>query len=511
MVNFTSLQQSVLQDLASEQLPAVRLQQLVTKLYAEFACSAVVLLRLDGDSLRPQAAMGLPHEVLGRSFALDKHPRLAQIMAQHEPVQFAADSPLPDPYDGLLQENPEQPLPVHDCLGMSLYLDQQCWGAITLDALPPTAFSKHTIETLKNYAVLIESTLRVCRLETELRKLRLAWRDVAEDKEEATGLILGNSPAIHQLLDELSIVADSDLPVLLQGETGVGKELFARWLHSHSQRKDQPLIYVNCAALPENLAESELFGHVKGAFSGAASHRAGRFEAAHNGTLFLDEIGELPLSIQAKLLRALQNGEIQRLGEDKPHYVDVRIIAATNRRLADEVKNGSFRADLYHRLSVYPVHIPPLRERGDDILLLAGHFLELNRARLGLRCLRLTSTAEQALLHYNWPGNVRELEHVISRAALKVLSQAESRTAMLSIEAGWFGLEDVNIQPSETSQIVIEEGAQLPLKQALDQYQRQLIRQVLQQQNNNWAAAARVLDIDPSNLRKLAKRLQINP
>ena len=180
-------------------------------------------------------------------------------------------------------------------------------------------------------------------------------------------------------------------------------------------------MHVNCAALPEALAESELFGHVRGAFSGAIAERAGRFEAAEGGTLFLDEVGELPLSIQAKLLRALQNGEIQRLGADRPRKVNVRIIAATNRNLKERVQEGSFRADLYHRLSVYPVPIPPLRERGNDVLLLAGFFLELNRARLGLRSLRLSVAAEDALHRYAWPGNVRELEHVVSRAALKAV------------------------------------------------------------------------------------------
>src|SRR5690606_12622466 len=263
----------------------------------------------------------------------------------------------------------------------------------------------------------------------------------SEVGDEAGGMILGDSPVLRQLLDELAVVADSDLPVLLQGETGVGKELFARWLHSHSPRARKPLVYVNCAALPETLAESELFGHAKGAFSGAGQDRPGRFEAANGGTLFLDEIGELPLATQAKMLRALQSGVIQRLGAGQPRHVDVRVIAATNRRLWEEVREGRFRADLYQRLSVYPVHIPPLRERGRDVLLVAGHFLELNRARLGLRCLRLSPEAERVLLNYDWPGNVRELEHVISRAALKVLSQAESRTALLSIEAPWLGLE----------------------------------------------------------------------
>lgn len=507
MVYFTSLYHQLYGDLALELEPAVRMQRLVTLLQAQFSCSAVVLLQLDGEYLRPKAAVGLPHEVLGRNFVVQQHPRLAEILKQNTAVQFAHESTLPDPYDGLLQENPTQPLPVHDCVGISLYCAERCWGVLTLDALPPSCFNLEVLTLLEEIRPLIEVVLRICKLESELSSLRLAWRENINHTEETTGSILGESTAIKHLLHELSVVAESDLPVLLQGETGVGKELFARWLHSHSQRKDKALIYVNCAALPETLAESELFGHVKGAFSGAVSHRQGRFEAAHNGTLFLDEIGELPLSVQAKLLRALQNGEIQRLGEDQPHYVNVRLITATNRQLSDEVKAGNFRADLYHRLSVYPVTIPALRDRAHDILLLAGHFLEINRTRLGLRCLRLTTEAQQELLSYTWPGNVRELEHVISRAALKVLSQAGSRSEMLSIEAKWLDLALPRII-SKTS-ISVKKSAQESLKSALERYQRQLIHDALTEHNGNWASAARALEVDPSNLRKLAKRLQI--
>jgi anaerobic nitric oxide reductase transcription regulator len=179
------------------------------------------------------------------------------------------------------------------------------------------------------------------------------------------------------------------LSVLITGETGVGKELVAEAIHLQSPRAQKPLISLNCAALPELLVESELFGHVKGAFSGAVNGRSGKFELADGGTIFLDEVGELPLPVQAKLLRVLQSGQLQRVGSDQEHHVDVRIIAATNRDLAEEVRVGRFRADLYHRLSVYPLRVPPLRERGRDVLLLAGFFLEENRARMGLRSLRL--------------------------------------------------------------------------------------------------------------------------
>ena len=326
------------------------------------------------------------------------------------------------------------------------------------------------------------------------------------------GEILGQSAVMHQLLNELDVLADSELPVLLLGETGVGKELFARRLHRLSRRSHKPLVQVNCAALPESLAESELFGHVKGAFSGAGSDRAGRFDAANGGTLFLDEVGELPLSVQAKLLRTLQNGEIQRLGADKPLHVDVRIIAATNRHLPDSIRQGLFRADLYHRLSVYPLPIPPLRERGDDVLMLAGRFLELNRSRLGLRGLRLSAAAERALLAYHWPGNVRELEHVISRAALKQLSRGESRNLILTLEPQVLDLDSGQAAEQATAPVAPSSSqgmSTLPLSETVDACQRQAIVNALQACGNNWASAARSLQVDPSNLHKLAKRLRL--
>jgi anaerobic nitric oxide reductase transcription regulator len=293
----------------------------------------------------------------------------------------------------------------------------------------------------------------------------------------------------------------------------VGKELFARLLHHHSPRRARPLVHVNCAALPESLAESELFGHVRGAFSGAVSDRPGRFEAAEGGTLFLDEVGELPLSVQAKLLRTLQNGEIQRLGADRPRRVHVRVVAATNRNLREQVASGAFRADLYHRLSVYPVPIPPLRERGNDVLLLAGRFLELNRARLGLRSLRLSPDAQGALRRYRWPGNVRELEHVISRAALKALSRGVDRNEIVTLEAGLLDLDALEAPapaaqpaaaPAAGAASAVLDGT---LRDVVDACQRQAVTAALDRHQGNWAQAARALDVDPSNLHKLARRL----
>ena len=501
----------LLADLLTALPPAVRLQRLVHMMRAHFHCDAVAILRLQEDCLVPVAVDGLAHEAMGRRFRVALHPRFAAIVARRELVRFEPGSELADPYDGLLAAQAGMPLPVHDCMGVSLYIEGEQWGALTLDALATETFGESAQGLLRRYVMLVETAIRVTRLEDEVRSLRQT--PGTTNSAMAAGItmdneIIGQSQALRQLLQELAVVATSELPVLLLGETGVGKELFAHHLHHHSLRT-KPLVQVNCAALPESLAESELFGHIRGAFSGATTDRPGRFEAADGGTVFLDEVGELPMTVQAKLLRTLQNGEIQRLGEDRPRRVDVRVIAATNRDLQQSVREGAFRADLYHRLSVYPVPIPPLRERGNDILLLAGRFLELNRARLGLRSLRLAPEAESLLLHYSWPGNVRELEHVISRAAIKAVSRGATRTEIVTLGPE---LLDLDIQPGAqvTAIPTLITGFEItPLHEYVSASQRQAIRNALELSSGNWAQAARSLELDPSNLHKLARRLGI--
>lgn len=328
--------------------------------------------------------------------------------------------------------------------------------------------------------------------------------------------MIGQSPAMQTLQEEINVVAGSDLSVLVLGETGTGKELVAGAIHKQSHRRHAPMIHVNCAALPGNIIESELFGHTRGAFTGAVKDRKGKFEIANHGTLFLDEVGELPLSEQVKLLRVLQNGDIQRVGSDQQINVDVRIIAVTNRDLAAEVKAGRFRADLYHRLSVYPVVVPPLRERGQDVLLLAGYFLERNRARLGLNSLRLSESCHALLQAYAWPGNVRELEHAISRAALKARSAdrgsyGEQPDGMVTLHPEDFDIQLHSVSgesaggaifPIQQETMALSDGNK-PLKAMLDDYQRQLIRHLLKQKGGNWAAIARTLHVDRANLHRL--------
>lgn len=253
----------------------------------------------------------------------------------------------------------------------------------------------------------------------ERKTLELENEYLQEELRGNYRAILGESPALKKVLAQIEMVAPTNASVLILGESGTGKELVARAIHDRSPRKDAPLVRVNCASVPRELFESEFFGHVRGAFTGAIKDRVGRFELAHSGTLFLDEIGEVPLELQSKLLRVLQEGQFEKLGEDRTRTVDVRIIAATNRDLEGEVKAGRFRQDLYYRLSVFPIDLPPLRDRTEDIPALAEHFLRQSARKLGVHPPRLAAAQLKELQSYDWPGNVRELQNVIERAAIR--------------------------------------------------------------------------------------------
>ncbi|MCC9643600.1 sigma 54-interacting transcriptional regulator [Rhodopirellula sp. JC740] len=239
-----------------------------------------------------------------------------------------------------------------------------------------------------------------------------------ELRGEAFGEMVGQSDALQTVAQQIRLVAPTDSTVLVMGESGTGKELVAREIHARSDRHERPLIKVNCAAIPRELYESEFFGHTKGSFTGALRDRIGRFELADGGTLFLDEIGEIPLDLQSKLLRVLQEGELERVGEERTRNVNVRLIAATNRDLKAESEAGNFRSDLYYRLSVFPIELPPLRHRKDDLPLLAHHLLSILSRRLGKPIPRLTQANVQQMQRYDWPGNIRELQHVLERALI---------------------------------------------------------------------------------------------
>ncbi len=459
----------------------LQFQRLVQAICDVLPCDAVSLMQLHEGELVPVAAMGLAPELIGQRFLPAEHPRLQAILQEREPVRFPADAELPDPFDGWLAIDRERTADVHSCMGCSLYVDWQLVGVLTLDALAPGRFDDVDDMTVAAFAALAAATLRNVALLRALEHSRAQQQELAQelvrDARRREGELIGNSLQMRKLCEEIDIVANTDLAVLITGETGTGKELVARTLHAHSRRSEQALVHVNCAALPEQIAESELFGHVKGAFTGAVSHRAGKFELADGGTLFLDEIGELPLSLQAKLLRALQQGEIQRVGADKLLRVNVRLIAATNRDLEQEVAEGRFRSDLYHRLKVYPIAVPPLRAHKTDLDTLSSYFLDQARSRLGLRQIGLHPQALQAMHAYDWPGNVRELEHMLMRASLKATRHKEGRPLILAEHLD-LSIPDLLTEKAdaenERPDITAAVDTQLGLRDAVDEYQHRL-------------------------------------
>ena len=486
-----------------------RFQQLINSLRQLLLCDALALLRYEGQLFRPLAIDGLTPDVLGRRFRLGEHPRLEAIARAGDVVRFPADSQLPDPYDNLILPSREQ-LKVHACIGLPLFANQTLIGALTIDGYDPVQFDHFNDEELRLIGALASAALSNALLVERLEQQTVAPIGNPLANKPGADEIVGLSSGMLQLKKEIGVVAGSDLNVLIMGETGVGKELVAKAIHLASPRADHPLVYLNCAALPESVAESELFGHVKGAFTGAIHHRAGKFEMADQGTLFLDEIGELSLTLQAKLLRVLQYGDLQRIGDDRSLKVNVRILAATNRDLKGAVLAGQFRADLYHRLSVFPITVPALRERQEDIALLSGFFCERCRSQLGLGSLALSKAALALLQRYPWPGNVRELEHAIHRAA--VLARAEQGLGEVLLKPAYFSLEasaQVDSQNPLTPAKAATAALAVGLRDATDEFQGQLIRQALESFGGNWSATARHLQIDSGNLHRLAKRLGV--
>jgi len=342
-------------------------------------------------------------------------------------------------------------------------------------------------ETLSAIATLASSALENVR-DVEMLRAENALLRAHIDPGQAG--IVGESPAVQKLVQMIARVAPRDSSVLVLGESGTGKELVARALHRLSSRAAKPFLAINCAALTDTLLESELFGYEKGAFTGAVAQKKGKLEVAEGGTVFLDEIGELALSLQAKFLRVLQQREFERVGGTKTLSLDVRVIAATNRDLAAEVRRAAFREDLYHRLNVVALRVPPLRERSSDVLLLARYFLERAGARCRRRVTGISPEAERSLTAYGWPGNVRELENAIERAV--VLGQSE----MLMPE----DLPEAIVDPSTRP-------AQGTLATSITHTKRELILAAWRESNGDHNAAAAKLNIHPNSLRRMIRVL----
>jgi two-component system, NtrC family, response regulator AtoC len=329
-----------------------------------------------------------------------------------------------------------------------------------------------------------DQVILVIRKAMEREKLRLRVQQLQDELLVARGGdgIIGRSEAMRSVIDVATKVARHASSVLITGESGTGKELIARLIHKRSPRADAPFVAVNCAAIPEALLESELFGHVKGAFTGASVDRRGLFEEAEGGTLFLDEIGELPVALQVKLLRALQEGEVRPVGGNTDRPVNVRVVTATARVLEDEVAAARFRSDLFYRINVVRLHLPPLRERKEDVPELVQHFIAHHNHRLGTSVSSVSSAAMRALMEYRWPGNVRELENVVERAiVLSDGEQIELKTLPADVRGG----------PTKAA----KGEADLSVKRQTEALERSLIEQALERTNGNRTRAAELLDL----------------
>lgn len=350
----------------------------------------------------------------------------------------------------------------------------------------------------------------------ELRQARRAAAALREDLG-ISGEMIGDAPAMREVRALLARVGPTDARVLITGESGTGKELAAAALHVASARRDRPFVRVNCAAIPRDLVESEMFGHERGAFTGATERRIGRFELAHTGTLFLDEVGDLGAEAQAKLLRAIEAREIERVGGGKPIKIDVRILAATNKDLTRAVAEGSFREDLFFRLNVIPIHLPPLRDRPGDLPALVRHFSARHRTRTGRPLVQWQEGALAALSGYHWPGNIRELANVVERLAILHAGSEVTRTDVRQVlpDPRAFGGGAPGALTGSPSDETADDAAgvpdvldgQLPLSEALDAYERRLISAALAQSDGNVAEAARRLQTDRPNLYRRMRRL----
>jgi len=337
--------------------------------------------------------------------------------------------------------------------------------------------------------VTIENVLRMRHLEDENRDLRSRL-----GKHE----IVWSGPVMERLMAQVERVAASESRVAIQGETGTGKELIARTIHQKSARHAGPFVTLNCAAVPAELIESELFGHEKGSFTGAAARHIGKFEQAAGGTLFLDEIGDMPLAMQSKLLRVLEEGEIERVGGDKPIAVDARVVVATHRNLEEMVRQGTFRADLFHRIYVFPIALPPLRERAGEIPVLAEYFAAQVASQNGWRPKHFSPESIEILQRYAWPGNVRELRNVVERVLL--LSSAETITA-----------EEVNLAlPAPRNGEVVSSTGSGPLSQRLESFEREVLLAELRRHHHHMTNTARALGLERSHLYKKCQQLGID-
>jgi len=347
-------------------------------------------------------------------------------------------------------------------------------------------FEQKSLEALTIFANQASLLLMNAMLVNDLKLDNTELRRKLE--EQHYGEIVGTCQGMKDVYRRIDKIASTDISVLISGETGTGKELIARELHRRGVRGKGPFITINCGAIPDNLLESELFGHVKGAFTGAVATKTGKFQAAIGGTLFLDEIGEMPLALQVKLLRALQEKVVYKVGDNRPEPVDIRVVAATNKVLEDEVRKGTFREDLFYRLNVVTLKLPPLRERGEDLMVLAKFFLQKYAKEFSSRARGFTPAATVALKKYSWPGNIRELENRIKKAVVLA-------------ERPLLSPDDLDLRPESFEPV-------LPLAQAKEEFQKRYINEVLERNNGNRTKTAKDLGVDPRTIFRHLEKLE---
>jgi len=380
--------------------------------------------------------------------------------------------------------------------------------AILMSAMDPSEIvaDSPSTDTYDFVAKPVKAQDLKLRVQRAFRELDLARGGPGGPRERAAlkrkdDLLIGSSRAMRATYEQIAVVTHNDIPVLLTGESGTGKELVARTIHHLSSRFEKPFVAVNCSAIPDTLMEAELFGHTRGAFTGASGERDGLFSASHGGTIFLDEIGELSLGAQVKLLRVLERGEFRRVGESQDRTVDVRLLSATNRDLEEAVKKGTFREDLYYRIHVFPIHLAPLRERREDIPMLASHFLKRHAPPGGT--MRIDGEALVRLIDYDWPGNVRELENVL-------------RQALALAEGGSIHARDVRLQAAAAARNAIsDEQLDRPFAELKDQlvsdFERDYVVGMLRKHKGNVSAAARAAGLHRKNFWTLMQKTGIDP